>query len=530
MDTETQDYDFMQKVADAFQRPGTSTSGSLRAVALKFGIARTKVRKILITLGAMESPLPEEALKLQENGMKLQDISDKLGIPISTLSTYLPYVSVMYNGEGRSANALRIGAFRERILNIAKMQHHQDTVPVPAENTAPRGEVIFSTLSKANLTKETPMSKTNATTVMRLNLELNLDELPDEDWETLREYCDVKKGYSREILAPSDMTLHGLHYAIMQLFGWLNGHLRRFSLPDEVMDELTQGRLEDYLDLVGLYFRPPIDPDDDDCFWDDDYEGRGSFKVWLRKKYTRPFRFLGRNEQFMTAKKEADEFRKEVRKGCLREAVERVRQQGKAPIGKSNGGNDIVLEELRRVTDFTYGDLLERLELSEILAHAKYNRKDIGNLQRKANDCYERNLKTLASIKHSGTSEASMEGMLAGFNPIVQPITDTLNYEFDFGDGWEIKIACCGTYAENDLKDVTPELSNQIQTVMTTGRPLCIALDGRRQLVQDVGGIYGYCDFLRTINGNDAKEKSEMKEWASGMSWTGRKASPEKLL
>ena len=74
MDTETQDYDFMQKVADAFQRPGTSTSGALRAVALKFGIARTKVRKILITLGAMESPLPEEALKLQENGMKLQEI------------------------------------------------------------------------------------------------------------------------------------------------------------------------------------------------------------------------------------------------------------------------------------------------------------------------------------------------------------------------------------------------------------------------------------------------------------------------
>lgn len=523
MDTEAQDYDFMQKVTDAFQRPGTPTSGSLRAVGLKFGITRTKVRKILITLGAMESPLPDEAVKLQEAGMKLQEISDRLGIPVSTLSTYLPYVSVMYNGEARSANALRIGTFRERISNIARMQPHPDAGP--AEDIPQTSMAIRSKVTEANIIKERTMLKENATTVMRLNLELNLDGLPEKGWEVLRKYCDVNKGYSREILAPADMTLHGLHYAIMQLFGWLNGHLRRFSLPEKLLEELTGGRLDDYLDLVGLYFRPPVDPEDDDCFWDDDYEGESSFKSWLRKKYTRPFRFLGRYEQFMTARKEASDFRRRSQKGRLHDIIEQARQKGKA-----NGGNDVMLEELCRITDFTYGDVLERLELSEILGPARLTRKDLGNLRRKANDYYEQNLKTLANIKHAGASKDAIDGMLAGLNPIVQPITDTLNYEFDFGDGWEIKITCCGTYAESDLKDVAPELAEKINTVMTTGRPLCIALDGSRQLVQDVGGIYGYCDFLCTINGDDAREKCEMKVWASGMSWTGRKASPEKLL
>ena len=528
MDTETQDYDFMQKVADAFLHPGPPTSGSLRAVGLKFGITRTKVRKILITLGALESPLPDEAVKLQESGMKLQEISDRLGIPVSTLSTYLPYVSLMYNGEVRSANALRIGTFRERISNIARMQPHPDAVPVediPRPGVSPRSKI-----AEANIIKERTMLKESASTVMRLNLELNLEGLPEKGWEVLRKYCDVNKGYSREILAPSDMTLHGLHYAIMQLFGWLNGHLRRFSLPEELLNELTQGRLDDYLDLVGLYFRPPVDLEDDDCFWDDNYEGESSFKAWLRKKYTRPFRFHGRHEQFMTARKEAEDFRKTVRKGRIGELLEERRRTNdyvKKIVGESK---DLMLEELRSFTDFTYGDVLERLELSEILGSARLTRKDLGNLCRKANDYYEQNLKTLANIKHAGASKKDIDGMLAGLNPIVQPVTDTLNYEFDFGDGWEIRITCCGTYAESDLKDVAPELVEKINAVMATGRPLCIALDGSRQLVQDVGGIYGYCDFLCTINGDDAREKREMKEWASGMSWTGRKSSPEKLL
>ena len=48
----------------------------------------------------------------------------------------------------------------------------------------------------------------------------------------LRQFCGAKEGYSREILAPAEMTLHGLHYAIMRLSGWLKCHRDRQGEED----------------------------------------------------------------------------------------------------------------------------------------------------------------------------------------------------------------------------------------------------------------------------------------------------------
>ncbi|MBQ9367672.1 MAG: helix-turn-helix transcriptional regulator, partial [Victivallales bacterium] len=83
MEQKEQDLEFMERVAEAYLHPGTALSGSLRAVAQKFGITRTTVRKILITLGAMESPLPEEALALQQTGHSVSEIAEKLGLSVA---------------------------------------------------------------------------------------------------------------------------------------------------------------------------------------------------------------------------------------------------------------------------------------------------------------------------------------------------------------------------------------------------------------------------------------------------------------
>ena len=50
---------------------------------------------------------------------------------------------------------------------------------------------------------------------------------------------------------------------------------------------------------------------------------------------------------------------------------------------------------------------------------------------------------------------------------------------------------------------------------------------------QDVGGIYGFRDFLMTINDKSpdmAEEVKEQKHWARMQGWTGRKFTPEKFL
>lgn len=49
-------------------------------------------------------------------------------------------------------------------------------------------------------------------------------------------------------------------------------------------------------------------------------------------------------------------------------------------------------------------------------------------------------------------------------------------------------------------------------------------------VMDDVGGIYGYIEFLKTINGKDLEEKADMLTWAKGMGWTGRKKKPENIL
>lgn len=64
MDINERDYDFMERVREAYENSRDGVNGSIRAVAKDFNISRTKVRKILITLGVIESDITEKALVL----------------------------------------------------------------------------------------------------------------------------------------------------------------------------------------------------------------------------------------------------------------------------------------------------------------------------------------------------------------------------------------------------------------------------------------------------------------------------------
>jgi hypothetical protein len=82
----------------------------------------------------------------------------------------------------------------------------------------------------------------NEITPVRLHLELKDDYLTDYQRRMFRRYGESISGDSitRDILIPSDMPLHNLHYAIQKLFGWKNSHLRRFYLPEDIYNKLTE--------------------------------------------------------------------------------------------------------------------------------------------------------------------------------------------------------------------------------------------------------------------------------------------------
>lgn len=76
---------------------------------------------------------------------------------------------------------------------------------------------------------------------------------------------------------------------------------------------------------------------------------------------------------------------------------------------------------------------------------------------------------------------------------------DSLNYEYDFGDGWEHKIV---------LEKILP-YDGSVKV------PTCIK--GKRACPpEDCGGIWGYQNFLEAIQDPSHPEHQEMLEWIGG--------------
>ena len=86
-----------------------------------------------------------------------------------------------------------------------------------------------------------------------------------------------------------------------------------------------------------------------------------------------------------------------------------------------------------------------------------------------------------------------------------------LIYKYDYGDGWTISI-------------------NQIGTMDDVNNVYCIYADGLN-VMDDVGGVGGYCEFLKEINDSEDEDNAnDYLQWARYMGWTGRRSKPENIL
>ena len=84
-------------------------------------------------------------------------------------------------------------------------------------------------------------------------------------------------------------------------------------------------------------------------------------------------------------------------------------------------------------------------------------------------------------------------------NQLLRKEKDSINYEYDFGDGWEHKIT---------LEKILPLDPD-------TALPLCIKAKGACP-PEDVGGIWGYYNLLEALNDPDHPEHEDYKEWIGG--------------
>jgi hypothetical protein len=336
-------------------------------------------------------------------------------------------------------------------------------------------------------------------TPVRLHLKLSAEYMSDDGKRMLRRYGEAPDGViTRDILVPSDMPLHNLHYTIQKLFGWQNFHLRMFYLPEKLYIELTKGTVSGWADLVGILFQPPSEAEED-VFWDDDYES-GSIMTWLKRKYTGPYSYGGTMERPEMARRDIEALLDRFNPIKVRESFsDYMDRKEKDPntqirILKAAPLSELTLEEMNASLMMDGGtlSLMERLEVDHLLAS-----------------------------EHEVTGSES-----------IFPVTRELLYDYDFGDHWTITItkhSNCDDLLRNNIISID-ELNEAMEKVVRLHRPVCIDRQGL-SVMDDVGGLNGFADLLATIYEEEDKvEAAETRTWAKGMGWSAAKVSIKKML
>ena len=684
MSVSEKDIDFMIRVAEFFQstRSGSNPNGSIRKTAVKFGINRNKVRKILVTMGAVESPITETAIMLRQQGMSIKEIARDLGVSVATVSTALPYADKVDNTLEPSCHALSVRKYREYEKkrserqagrDLKKQDKHNVWEEVTVDNSKnnekewqkdikmsyteayhrphrttwedmdemreafvkkdkdnsdlykemladlelmrkkneEEEDEYFKLLSKKVLTEKEKqrmnhlglrtghfpgaLNDRNRGTlekisgdrlppepmdVMRLHLEL-FDEFESvgtgsNDVEILKKYGKVEYGnrITRDIIVPCDIPLYALHYVIQRAFGWQNSHLRQFELPDERFKAITNNNAAMWSCMVGVLFRSPL-MNESDIFWADDYNG-GSFKNWLRKKYTGPYLsqchgegLLSCQEDMMGIDMSAEyyilylrEYNHETGKydgdeyiSFATPAYDHIGNKIPEPKPWDSAKVPYRVEVVRfeeipssclvYVFEENPAALLERLPICEVLAASEFGIFDV--LSDEERKHFEESIMKSGDelfvlleryIKNIFLEQIDSPYMQVG----IMPVTDTLFYNYDFGDNWKIKITAsmnCTDLVESG-RITQAELDRANVKCREVYRPVLIAKDGE-MLVEDVGGLHGFVDFLTKINPElkglnrdekeaARKEKKEYLEWARSLGWNREKSSNFNLL
>lgn len=550
-------------IVDAYQQ----TQSVIKTMEVT-GASKLMVQKVLLTEGMWESRRSREVKKLKDAGYTSKEIADQLHISVNGVQAYLPYSRSLY-GSAKTGDSIRSRKKRENMKAAAKRQdpHFAKTEALQTShmigdelhlNSIP----VFHREDNRNSKAE----KKKNPSLFKLHLELVQDEngtplrLSDEEIAQLKRFARMRTGISRDIIVPVDMTLHALHYAIQRLFGWGNSHLRQFSFLPKDFVSLTNGLTSLWEYYCGVYFRFPQE-DDQEPFWDDDYEGQQSFKTWLKQKYKGPYNGYSASDTF-------HENQYQVRQ--LQDYLEK----------KLKDKNVLTLDELQSQL-WLGGDfncLLERLRLSELFVPAGveipekkewevFMQDSLARARKNVNESDDQEINRymyyIASMQKKERAERivmyELERMRKTMEPELLPFVHEIIYQYDFGDGWCVKVSCEEGYYYNDSFDlagnqfvlvksneadflgdrdyyrssddlpVCEESNELMRHTEWKQMPVCVDADGMN-LVDDVGGVYGYVDFIRTLHGDDKEAAKEMLEWAEGLGWSSRMYKPEKML
>lgn len=584
---------------------------SVQQTAILLGVSRNTVQRVLLTEEIWESERSRAVAELLAKGCSAQEIADQLYLSLKCVQNYMPYSKGMNNGI-MTENAKKSREKRDRMKKALKNQvgnKPNQNIPENGMKSVMSKELLEDMMNRLPyedigewIRKEDrpeKAAKKYLPSVFKLKLEL-VDYYGDDlEWyndelTVLRKYAKVQNGFTREVLVPTSMSLNALNYMIQKLYGWQNSHLHSFSLPKGVFNAVTDGsNIEQWKNLCGVLFRYP-EEEDGDRYSGDDYDGTISFKTWLKNKYS------GTELPFCVS----DTYIENQRMIAADETMwNKLAAQGVASLEQLEfamdlgGPCDTILERLTlgeilstsdQISDMTSWialtaeeieakqKLIEQcketqigyLSLIEELARLRSHRMTLEKMDlfmHRGSYLYDIPKTRVEQIYKEGTKtvhymESNLKQIFSALEPQITPLTDTLLYSYDYGDGWCVRVTCTEGYYINDSWDhpneqgyvlmiaddkkaaedwdffacssdakITGDYAELLRNTLYKKTPMCLFAEGLC-LLDDVGGVYGFVDMLRTIHGGDPAEAGEMRKWAREMGWTGRMSKPEKML
>ncbi len=539
---------------------------SVKETASKLKVSTVKVRRVLITEGLWSSRTSLEIQYYRNQGKSPAEIAALLSISEKAVQQYLPYTRGIYKGRHRSGAALNSADYRYRIQVLQERILRRSRDLMMEKEWKESYESGYGT----------------GLDPIRLHLELvrgyGFPGEAEKITQVLRTYGKVEYGetITRDVLVPDDMPLWALHYTIQKCFGWQNFHLHQFELPREQFEKITDGVLGKYAELVGVVFRSPwMEPEED--FWNDDYES-GSFKTWIRRKYTGPYESMCHGEGIWQSTLDLAEWRMHYSyvsirhifpedgtdyydwpKPITREAfAERSRIRAELREEEKYGRKIQVREEVFAFADIPIAaagymsersctQLLERLTVGEVFAVHDRRIQDPLFEGDSVPACFQ----DIMDEDLQRDIQTCLREDSPGMQPRVGCLSDVIYYNYDFGDDWHVKITA--SFGAEDLVESgrvrQEELEQAVRTLLENHRPVCIAQDGY-PVLDDVGGIRGYVQFLKGIHQPAKKrgraeadvweeeeedygpyeDKAGSLEWARSLGWSRRRSSCQNLL
>lgn len=116
----------VEAVTDAYLNPTEGCADEqghtyLNLLGEEFSMTPIKVRKLLITSGAYETPISIAINKLYSEGKTVKEIQQIMGLSSASVNAYLPYNKTVYKLEEATLTAERLRKYRQRKNAVEKL-------------------------------------------------------------------------------------------------------------------------------------------------------------------------------------------------------------------------------------------------------------------------------------------------------------------------------------------------------------------------------------------------------------------------